>query len=196
VGHGVDVGAVFKPFVEDDVHHAEGERRVGAGADGDVPVGKRGGAGAVGVDDDEACAIAAGLLDHGPQMDVVAVDVRAPGEDELGKAEVFGGSAELFSVDGVPGHAAGLRTDGAVQAAGAQAVKEAAVHGAVTEYADGARIAVGQDGLGAVFVADLLEARCDFGRGLRPRRCAQRPHARGRAPKVALSLLRVCGAAG
>ena len=131
-------------------------------------VGKGGCAGAIGVDDDEACAFAAGLLDHGPEMDVVAVDVRTPGEDELGEAKVFGGSAELFSVDSVPGHATGFRTDGAVESAGAQAVKEAAVHGAVTEYADGARIAVGQDGLGAVFVADLLKAGSDFVEGLVP----------------------------
>ena len=168
VGHFVDVGAVFKAFVEDDVHHAEGESGVGAGADGDVPVGEGGGAGAVGVDDDEARAVAAGLLDHGPEMDVVAVDVGAPGEDELGEAEVFSGRAELFAVDQVPGDAAGFRADGAVQLAGAQAMKEAAVHGAVAEDADGAGVAVGQDGLGAVAVADLLEARGDGVEGFVP----------------------------
>ena len=168
VGHFVDVGAVFKAFVEDDVHHAEGEGGVGAGTDGDVPVGKGGGAGAVGIDDDEARAVAAGLLDHGPEVDVVAVNVRAPGEDEFGEAEVFSGGAELFSVDGVPGLAAGFRTDGAVEAAGAEAVKEAAVHGAVAELADGAGVAVGKDGLGAVLIADLLEARGDGGEGFVP----------------------------
>ncbi len=138
MSHGVDVGAIFKAFVEDDVHHAQGQRGVGAGADGDVPVGERGGTGAIGIDDDEARARAAGLLDHGPQVHVVAVDVRAPGEDEFGEAEILGGRAQLLSVDQVPGLAAGFRTDGAVKAAGAQAVKEAAVHGPVAEHGDGA----------------------------------------------------------
>ena len=150
MGHVVNVGAVFKALVEDDVHHAEGEGGVGTGADGDVPVGERGGAGAIGIDDDETCAVAAGLVDHGPEVDVVAVDVRGPGKDEFGEAEVFGGDSELFSVDEVPGLAAGLRTDGAVEAAGAEAVEEAAVHGAEAEHADGACVAVGQDGLGTV----------------------------------------------
>ena len=35
----IEVGAVFEALGEDDVHHAKRERRVGAGMDGDVPVG-------------------------------------------------------------------------------------------------------------------------------------------------------------
>ena len=122
----------------------------------------------VGIDDDEAGAIAAGLLDHGPEMDVVAVDVGAPGEDELGEAEIFGGRAQLFAVDEVPGHAAGFRADGAIELAGAEAVKEAAVHGAEAEHADGARVAVGQDRLGADGVADVLETGGDGVEGFVP----------------------------
>ena len=157
MGEFIDVGAVFKAFVKDDVHHAQGEGGVGSGTDGDVPVSQRGGAGAVGVDDDEARAIAAGLLDHGPEMDVVAVDVRGPGEHQFGEAEILGGRAVFLAVYQVPGLTSGLGADGAVEAAGAQAVKETAVHGAEAEHADGA--GVGQDGLGAVQIADLLEAR-------------------------------------
>jgi hypothetical protein len=81
VGHFSNVGSVFEAFAQDDVHHAERQGAVGARADGDVPVGEGGGARLVGVDDDEARAVAAGLLDHGPEMHVVAVNVRAPGED-------------------------------------------------------------------------------------------------------------------
>ena len=168
VGHGVDVGAVFEAFAQDDVHHAEGEGDVGAGANGDVPVGKRGGAGLVGVDDDEARAVAAGLFDEGPEMNVVAVDVGAPGEDELGEAEVFGGHAELFAVDVVPRNAAGFRADGAIELAGAEAMEEAAIHGAVAEHADGARVAVGQDRFGAMGVGDVLETCGDCVEGFVP----------------------------
>ncbi len=128
VCHFVNVGAVFKAFIENHVHHAESERRIGAGPDGDMPIGERGGAGAVWIDDDEASAVAVRLLDHGPQVDVVAVDVRGPGEDEFGEAEVFGRCAQFFPVYRIPCLAACFRADCPVEAAGAEAVKEAAVH--------------------------------------------------------------------
>ena len=140
---------------------AEGEGNVSAGTNGDMPIGMRGSARFVRIDDDEARAIAPGLLDHGPKMNVVAVDVCAPGEDELCKPEVLGWSAQLFAVHGVPGNAASLGTDGAVQAACAETMKEAAVHGAVAELADGAGIAVRQDGLRPVTIAGFFQARCD-----------------------------------
>src|SRR5581483_9897870 len=48
-------------------------------------------------------------------------------------------------------------------------MKEAAIHRAVTEHADGAGIAVRQDRLGAILVADLLQARSDCVESLVPR---------------------------
>ena len=135
--------------------------RVGAGADGDVPVGQRRGARPVGIDHDQPRAVAPRLLHHRPQVNVVAVNVRAPREDQLGQPEVLGRRAQLLAVDQVPGHAAGLGADGAVELAGAQAMKEAAVHRSVAEHADGARVAVGQNRLGTVPIADLLEPRGD-----------------------------------
>ena len=159
VGHCVDVSAVFKAFAQDDVHHAKGEGDVGAGANGDVPIGECGGASFVGIDDDKACAVAAGLFDEGPEMNVVAMDIGAPGEDQLREAEVFGGHAVLLAIDVVPRDSAGFRTDGAIELAGAEAMEEAAIHGAIAKHADGACIAVGQDRFGAVGVGDVLETR-------------------------------------
>ncbi len=75
-----DVVAVVERVANDDVHQAEGEGHVGSGMDGDVPVGQPRGAGGVGIDDDELRALAPGFFDHGPQVDVVAVDVRSPGK--------------------------------------------------------------------------------------------------------------------
>ena len=49
-----------QPVAEDDVHHAQGQRRVGAGADRDPPVGLRGGRAAVRVDGDDLRARACG----------------------------------------------------------------------------------------------------------------------------------------
>jgi hypothetical protein len=64
------------------MHEGEREHGVGSGADGEVVVGDCGGARSVGIDDDEARTVAPGLFDEGPEVDVVAVDVRAPGDDE------------------------------------------------------------------------------------------------------------------
>ncbi len=159
VRHLRDVGAVFEAVAHDHVHHSQRQGRIGAGADGDVPVGQGRGAGLVGVDDDEARAVAASLLHHGPEVNVVAVNVAAPRDDEFGQPEVFGRRAQLFAVDKVPGHAAGLGANGAVQLAGAEAMEEAAVHRSEAEHADSAGVAVGQNRFGTVLIADLCEPR-------------------------------------
>ena len=62
VGAGVEVGLVVEVVAEEDVHDGEGERGVGAGVDAEVLVGEGGGAGFVGVDDDEASRRCGGLL--------------------------------------------------------------------------------------------------------------------------------------
>src|SRR6185312_5044669 len=116
------------------------------GADRDVPVGQGGGACAIGIDDDEPGAVAPSLLDKRPEVDVVAVDVRTPGEDELGEAKVFRRRAQFLSVDQAPGSASGFGANGPVEPAGAKAMEEAPVHGAVAKHADGAGVAVRQNG--------------------------------------------------
>ncbi len=159
--HFRDVGAVFEALVEDHVHHAEGQRRIRSGTDGDVPVGYCGCPRAVGIDDDQPRSVAPRLLDEWPQVNVVAVDVRGPREDKIGQAEVFGWRAQLLSVDQVPCLPARFGTDGAVKLARPQAVKEAAIHGAVAEHADGSGVTVREDRFGAVPVADLVKPRSD-----------------------------------
>src|SRR6185312_4684219 len=105
-------------------------------------------------------AVAPGLLDKRPEVNVVAVNVRAPGEDKLGEPEVFRGRAHLFSVDQIPGSAAGFGANGPVETAGAQTVKKASIHGAIAKHADGPGVTIGQDGLGAVPLANFAEAHC------------------------------------
>jgi hypothetical protein len=97
------------------MHHAQRESRVGAGIDRNVPVRGAGGACGVGIDDDELCAVAAGFFDEGPEMNIVAVDVGGPGDDELGLRKGFGIGAQFAAVDGDQGLATGLRADGAVE---------------------------------------------------------------------------------
>ena len=100
------------------MHQGQREKGVGSGVDGEVLVGQCRGAGAVRVDDDQACAVAAGGLDEGPQMDVVAVDVGSPGDDEGGVGEVLRGGAKLDAVDGEEGRPAGGGADSAVELGG------------------------------------------------------------------------------
>ena len=90
------------------MHHPERERGVGARMDRDVPVGQFRGAGLVGVDDDKLRAVAPRGLDLRPEMDVVAMDVRAPGDDVAGVVEVFKVGADLAAVDGEESFAARL----------------------------------------------------------------------------------------
>ncbi len=126
-----------------------------------MPVSQARGPGRIGIDDDEPGALATGLFDHGPEMDVVAMDVGSPGDDEAGVAEGFGVGAELAAVYGQERVASGGGADGAIELRGSEAMEEAAIHGAVSQDADGAGVGIGQDRFGSVLVADLLEARGD-----------------------------------
>ena len=72
------------------MHHAERERGVAAGMDEEVLVGELAGAVAMRIDGVELCAVAPRFHDERPQMDVGAENIRAPGEDQLGVAELLG----------------------------------------------------------------------------------------------------------
>ena len=86
-------------FVDDDVHHAQRQRCVGAGVDRQIPVGARRSAGAVGIDDHQLRAIATGLRDERPQVNVVAVNVRGPSDDVARMCELFRLGAQLDADD-------------------------------------------------------------------------------------------------
>ena len=87
------------------MHHAERKRRICAGADSDVPVGHGCRARAVRIDHDQTGSVAARFFNKRPKMNVVAVDVRAPGKDELGKAGNLPLSYQIFfrRPDSTPG---------------------------------------------------------------------------------------------
>src|SRR6202035_468965 len=99
-----------------------------------MPVGDLGSAGSVWIDDHESCALAACFLDEGPKVNVIAVNIRSPGNDVLRMAEVFWVCAQLFPIDRHQGIAAGSCADGAIEPRCAQPVKEPAIHGAVTKH--------------------------------------------------------------
>ena len=103
--------------------------------DCDVLIGKPGGLGPDGIDDNKAGTIATGLNDEGPQMDVGREDVRTPGHNELGMLELFRLCAQASVHGRHQTSATGRRANGTVQARRTETVEETAVHPRAIEHA-------------------------------------------------------------
>ncbi len=117
-------------------------------------VGEPSGAAFNRIDGDEARPVAAGFDDEGPEMNVGAVDVRAPGQDELRFCELLGLSAVADAQSSHQGGSSGGRADGAVETRCSQPVEEAAIHAGAVEEPHRAPVRVGKDGFGAVLAGD------------------------------------------
>ena len=117
-------------------------------------------------------AVAAGFDDEGPQVNVGAVDVRAPGDDEFSSGGTVRARCRSARQRGDEAGAAGGGANGAVEARGAQAVEEAAVHAGAVEQAHGAGVAVREDRFGAELLA-IAASRPAMCRELRPRKCVR-----------------------
>ena len=74
----VDIIPVVEPFLDDDAHEAKRQGSVGAGLDGDMPVGDPGGPCPVGVDHYQPSAVSTCFFNKGPKMNIVPVDIRTP----------------------------------------------------------------------------------------------------------------------
>ena len=153
---------------DDDVHHREGECAIGTGIDGQIPVGTGGGASAVGIDDDQLCAFAARLHNVGPEMDVVAVNVRSPRDDVARMDELIRLGAELDAEYGFDAGLAGGRTDGAFEFRSSEATEKAAIHGTAIEGTQSSAIGIRQNSFAAEFSDDAVEAVSDFVQGFVP----------------------------
>jgi len=164
----IDVCAIFQAIAQNDVHHAEGECSVGSRMDDEMLVGERCSPRLVWVDDDQPCTVPTGLFNEGPEVNIVAVNVRAPRDDEAGICEVFRRSAKANTVDAGQRRSTSRSADGAVELRSSQPMKKTAVHRGVAQLADGSGVAVGQDALGAMLVGDLLEPRSDLVQRLVP----------------------------
>ena len=75
---------------DDDVHHAERERGIGARVDGQVLVRQARCLGTMRVDHDETRSLTARLDNERPQVHVRGKHVGAPGDDQLGFCKLFG----------------------------------------------------------------------------------------------------------
>ena len=84
-----DIIGVVQIFSDDHVHQAQSERQVAARKNAEVFVGKPAGAISNRIDGVKTGAVSPRFHDKGPQMHIRSQNVRAPGDDQLGLAELF-----------------------------------------------------------------------------------------------------------
>ena len=123
-GVALDVVAVLEAVAEDHVHHAQGQRGVGTRQQRQVLVRLLRGARAEGIDGDELRAPPPRLLDEGPEVDVRADDVGAPGHDEPGVDHRLGIEAHGLADGDLDAGRARAGADRAVEEARPQARKK------------------------------------------------------------------------
>ncbi len=165
----LEVVAILETVPEDDVHQPQGQRAVRPRQEREVAVGLLRGARAEGVDGHEGRPAAPRLLDEGPEVDVGAHDVRAPGHDEARVHHRLRIEAHGLAQRGLEPLEPRAGADRPIQAAGPQRVEEAAVHAAEREEAHVAGVRVGQDGLRAVLRHHAVQAIGDEVQGFVPR---------------------------
>ena len=120
------------------------------------------------IDDYKLRAFAASFFDEGPEMNVVAVNIRAPRDNVTRMRKLFGLGSELDADHRLQAFFAGSGADAALQLRGAQAMEETAIHASAVERAERASVRVGQDGFGAVFGNDPAQAMGNFVESLVP----------------------------
>src|SRR5579862_96945 len=94
------------------------------------------------IDSIEPRAVAPRLDDEGPQMYVSAKHVRAPGDDQLGMAELLGLGAVAVAQRLHHARGSGGRANRTIQSRSPQAVEESPVHAAALQKSHGAAVAV------------------------------------------------------
>ena len=159
-GMAPDVIVIVESLADDHVHHAQGQRGIGAGQRRQVPVAFRRRQAAVGVDRDHLGAAALRLLHARPEVQVGDDGVGAPDEDQLRFVEALRVHADTGTKGDFHAYLAGRRTQRAIEQRRAELVEEAPVHRSVLHQPHGAGVAAGQDGL-RLDSGDLLELRRD-----------------------------------
>src|SRR5581483_2161744 len=134
----------------------------GSGINGQIPVCACRSSRAVRVDDDQAGALPPRFLDKRPQVDVVAMDVRAPGNDGARVPELLGPGAQLGSDHRSQPSFPSFRADVARQPRRSQAMEETTVHRGAVQNCQRTAVRARKDGLGAVLGDDGAKAFGDL----------------------------------
>ena len=110
------------------MHHRQRQRDVCTGVDRDVPIGARGSARPVRIDHNQLGAIASRLFNKGPKMDVVAMNVRGPGNYVFRLAELLGLGTHVHAINRLDAGGTGFRANGSSKLRRANGVKKTAIH--------------------------------------------------------------------
>ena len=111
----VDVVAIDEILLDDDMHHGEGQRRVGPGPDWNMPVGQPGRARPHRINDNQLGARLSCLLNEWPVMRVGAERIAGPKNDVFRVHETFGIDAADSGSVGETCEAARINGAGAIQ---------------------------------------------------------------------------------
>src|SRR5438094_928143 len=157
----LDVVAVEVTLRDQDVHHGERQRRVGARADHEVEVRLLGGRRAIRIDDDDEGAAGTRLLDERHHVDRRVGRVHAPEDDQVRTHHLLRVVAGDGAQGGAPARVRGVDADRAVQAARTERVEEGVAR-VVLDLAHRPRVRERQDRLGADGAEDLVPAPSDL----------------------------------
>ena len=186
-----DIVAIDEALGDEHVHHAQGERAIGARPRLQVEIRAAGGGRAVGIDADHEGAALARALDERHQVDVGVARIDAPQHDELRVHQLLGVVARHGAERGRPPGIGGGDADAAIELGGAEGVEEGMAR-PVLQEAERAAVGVGQDRLAAPLandappsVGDLLEGGLprdglESSLALGPHAPERRAHASGR----------------
>jgi hypothetical protein len=150
----VDVVAVDQVLLDDDVNHRQRQRRIGARADRNMPVGKPCGARPHRIDHHQLRAGLLGLLDERPVVRVGAERVARPQENIFRVHEAFGIDPGRRTDRHHVGRARARVAKGPFRHGGAELVEQGVTDVQPVDDALGAEVAVGQDRLCAICCDD------------------------------------------
>ena len=163
-----DIVVVDEILGDDDVDHAERQGGVGAGLDGEVPVGLFGRPGGDRIDDYDLGAAALRLGDERPVVQVGADRVDRPQDDVAGMDEALRVDRRGRAAGHEEGGDGGGIAEGPLGHGRAELVEEGVAGVQPVQDALGAEIAVGQDGGGPVALDDFGPAARNLLEGLVP----------------------------
>ena len=150
------------------MHHRQREHAVGSRADRQPLIRQGGGARTVRVNHDQACTFAPSFLNERPEMNAVAVNIGRPGHNQACLGKILRCGAQLGPIHTHQRGCARCGTDRPVQLRRPKPVKEPAIHRSVAKLSNGACIAIGQNALRPVLLADPLQTRRDLIKRLIP----------------------------
>ena len=156
-GTGLDVRGIVEAVADDDVHHAEGERRIRAGSDLHEPIGEGSGAVPMHVDMHERGTVPLRLADVRHLVHVGGDDVGAPRDDIACVGRRLGVGSAVRADGHVEAGIAGGGTDGARELAGSEAIEEAPIHTRIVDDAHRARETVWKHGVRAMLIDDAAK---------------------------------------